>query len=255
MDKKLINKNGYCFKCGGRGFIDKVCDSCGRQPEQKSLNFEFSDDNSDFVKKVNYFGIPEIYQGVIWNSDILKHDKPELEKDYNFQHFLENLNRINNIFSRKTLATKSAIIIAPASFSKMTFAYSCMQRAINNGFTVAPLLDTIEIKRLFWLASENPKYKLYNKIEYDSYVMSDVCFATVTKSSQRSWAYEIIQELIDIRARKGLSTFIISRFDLSEIAQQDKSNSFESLTAINTCDTCKYPAVIRYKSPKRGYDV
>lgn len=68
--------------------------------------------------------------------------------------YLDQLEKINNIFVEKLLPQKSAFIIAPAGYSKMTFAYSCMQRALDAGFSVAPLLDTVELKRVLVLASE-----------------------------------------------------------------------------------------------------
>lgn len=241
-----IDSGGFCFVCGNAGFPDKVCPSCGREPTRKSMNFEFNESNTSFVDKIDSFGIPALYRGVIWDSEILRHDKPELENDFVFDRFVKNLERVNAVFDKGVLTNKSAIIIAPAGFSKMIFAYSCMQRALDKGFTVAPLLDTVELKRLVFLASENPKFKLYKKIDFDSYVMSDICFITVTKSQQRAWAYEIIQEILDLRARKGLGTFIISRYDLSDISQQDKSNSFDALASVDVHDDLKYPAVIRY---------
>ena len=236
----------FCYACGNLGFPDKKCPLCGREPTRKSMNFEFQD-NTDFVKKIDYFGVPDMYRGIIWDGEILRHDKPELENDFVFDRFVKQLEKINAVFDSGLLTSKSAIIIAPAGFSKMTFAYSCMQRALAKGFTVAPLLDTVELKRLIFLAAENPKYTLYRKIEYDEYITSDVCFVTVTKSQQKAWAYETIQEILDLRARKGLGTFIITRYDLDEISQQDKSNSFDALASIDAHDDFKYPAIVRYK--------
>lgn len=242
----LIGQEGYCFQCGNKGFPDKVCPSCKREPTKKSMNYEFKDDVDRFVEKIDAFGIPGKYRGVIWNKDVLLHDKAGKYKDHNFEHFVDQLDKINSLFASGTLSAKSAIIVAPAGFSKMVFTYSCMQRAIDHGFSVAPLLDTIELKRLLFLASERPNYRLYGKIDFDEYLMSDVCFVTVTKLSQRAWAYETIQEIIDLRARKELSTFIVSRFDLTEISQRDVSNSFDAIRSIDVQDTYKYPAVIRY---------
>lgn len=235
----------FCYACGNLGFPDKQCPICGREPTRKSMNFEYQD-NEQFVKKIDYFGIPAAYRGVIWDSEILRHDKPEMQNDFVFDRFVKNLENINAIFDNGILTNKSAIIIAPAGFSKMVFAYSCMQRALDKGFSVAPLLDTVELKRLIFLASENPKYKLYRKIDYDDYVTSDICFVTVTKTQQRAWAYETIQEILDLRARKGLGTFILSRYELSEITQADKSNSFDVFASTDICDDYKYPAIIRY---------
>lgn len=241
----MHSKLDFCYACGNLGFPDKSCPVCGREPTRKSMNFEFQD-NDKFVDKIDVYGVPPMYRGVIWDGNILLHDKPELANNQSFLRFIRNLDKVNAIFDKGILTKQSAIVIAPAGFSKMTFAYSCIQRALDKGFSVAPLLDTVELKRLIFLASENPKYKLYKKIDYDEYVTSDVCFVTVTKSQQHAWAYEIIQEILDLRARKGLGTFVISRFDLSEISQKDRSNSFDALALTDTHDDYKYPAIIRY---------
>lgn len=245
--KKQISENGYCFVCGGNGFNDKDCPSCNKIANNKSLNLDLREDTTEFVAKIDSFGIPGKYRGIVWDAEMLKNTKQGKLNDHNFLRFAEQLQKINNLFVKGLLSPKSAIIIAPAGYSKMTFAYSCMQRALDNGFSVAPLLDTIELKRLLVLASENPIYKLYNTISYDEYLMSDVMFVTVTKMKQRSWAYEVIQEILDRRTRKGLSTFIISRYNLAEMSQRDYSNQFDALASAVSEDSFKYPAVILYE--------
>lgn len=247
MEKKTkLVKDNYCFMCGNHGFPDKVYESCGMEPINKSLNLDHKKDTDSFVTKIDAFGVPDKYRGIVWDSSILKHEHKEKEEDFNFQRFVSQLQKVNNIFADGKLSAKSAIIIAPASYSKMVFAYSCMQRALDHGFTVSPLLDTIELKRLLLLAAENPTYKMYKTISYDDYIMSDIAFVTVTKMRQHEWAFETIQEIIDRRARKGLSTFILSRYDLDEISRRDYSNQFEAMYGTGTEDTFKYPAVIRY---------
>ena len=228
MDKKkLVSKDGWCFKCGGNGFVDKDCPECGRAARVKSMNLEFREDADAFVTETGMRVIPDHYKGIVWSTEMLIGTKPDKEKDYRFLDFVKGLEKINSVFSKGVLSRQSAIIIAPAGYSKMTFAYSCMQRAIDNGFSVAPLLDTVEIKRLLTLAGDNPNYKVCKTMSYDDYIMSDVLFATVTKLAAREWAFEVIQELIDRRARKGLSTFIISRYDLAEISRRITPTSFQ----------------------------
>jgi hypothetical protein len=245
----------YCFECGGNGFPDRNCPSCHKPALNKVKNIEDIEDKDAFIKSVSAISVPEKYIGIFWNSTELEKSHVELlgeqfgiegrGNDWQFVRFIDNLKRVNDAFSDKKLPSKSAIIVAPAGFSKMVFAYSCMQKALSNGFTVAPLLNTIELKRLIVLAAENPRYKLNNCIDFDEYIMSDVCFITVTKMHQREWAYEVIQEIMDIRSRKGLSTFVMSRFDINEISYRDRSNSFDIIKRKGT-DSYKYPAIIRY---------
>lgn len=245
-DKKLV-MDGYCFICGGNGFLHKDCPSCGREARDKSLNLDCREDTAEFVQKVSVAGVPDVYRGIVWDADILKESKPDKHNDYSFINYVKELSAINSVFARGLLPGKSAIIIAPAGYSKMVFAYSCMQHALDNGFSVAPILDTVELKRFLTLAGDNPLYKACNSLNYDEYIMSDVLFVTVTKLPAREWAYQVIQELIDRRARKGLSTFILSRYTLGEISKKDYSNQFSAIATAISSDGFKYPAIIRYR--------
>lgn len=245
----LQGADGYCYKCGNNGFLDQVCPVCGREPQRISLNLEENKDNSEFIKQVSVAGIPPMYQGVFWDDSILKESKAGKETDFAFQRYVEQLAKINDTFAKGLIPQKSAIIIAPAGFSKMIFAYSCLQRALQSGFSIAPILDTVEIKRLLTLAGDNPSYSI-GDVTYDKYIMADVLFATVTKLPAHEWAYQALQELIDRRARKGLSTFILSRYSLAEISKRDYSNQFSVIATATSSDTMKYPAVIRYKELK-----
>lgn len=243
----------HCFTCGGKGFLDKVCPECGREPNQVSLNLD-KKDTTDFVKKINGIMIPNKYHGVLWNKETLELDNASKLSKYNetgytdllFERYTNQLEKINTIFAEGRLPHKSAIIIAPAGYSKITFAYSCMQRALDAGFTVAPLLDTCEVKRALILACENVRYRINNFMTYEEYIMSDVMFVTVTKLYNHTEAYQIIEELLDRRSRKGLSTFILSRFSLAEMSKADKTDSFKAVEKINT-DDMKYPAIIQYR--------
>ena len=77
--------------------------------------------------------------------------------------------------------------------------------------------------------------------------MADVCFITVTKTEYRYDSYSTILEIIDRRARKGLATFIISRFDLKQLARRDYNKQFLAIRDYNGRDNdLKYPAIIQY---------
>jgi hypothetical protein len=243
----LVDESGYCFLCGGIGLDDSECPSCGRKPKKSGISFEDAQNSERFVEKIDRFGVPGPYRGVFWSADVLRKQFPDLDGDLAFQRFVNQLDKVHDVFAKGLLSSKSAIIIAPAGFSKEIFAYSCMQLALDKGLSVAPYLDTVELKRLLVLSGESPGYRLFDKISYDDYVMSDVCFITVTKLPQREWAYNIIQELIDRRSRKGFSTFVISRYSLNEISRRDKSNQFGVISTADSHDTLKYPSVISYR--------
>ncbi len=244
----------HCFTCGGKGFSDRICPECKREPVQESINLDKAENVGEFVKKINNTMIPSKYHGVFWRKETLELDNAAKLSKYNgidyddrlFIRYTDQLEKINAIFADNRIPHKSAIIIAPAGYSKITFAYSCMQRALNAGFTVAPLLDTGEVKRALILASENTRYKINGYLSYDDYIMADVMFVTVTKLYTHNEAYQIIQELIDRRSRKGLSTFILSRFSLAEMSKADRNQSFEAIKKEST-DEFKYPAIIQYR--------
>ena len=61
----------FCYACGNLGFPDKKCPLCGREPTRKSMNFEFQD-NTDFVKKIDCFGVPDMYRGIIWKRSFMQ---------------------------------------------------------------------------------------------------------------------------------------------------------------------------------------
>ena len=247
----------HCFTCGGQGFPDKICPECGREPKNESLNLDKMENTSDFVKKINDTMIPSKYHGVFWKKEALELANSSKLSKYNetgyydrlFQRYTAQLDKINAIYAEGRIPHKSAIIIAPAGYSKVTFAYSCMQRALQAGFTVAPLLDTCEVKRALILACENVRYKINGVLSYEDYIMSDVMFVTVTKLYTHTEAYQIIEELLDRRSRKGLSTFIISRFSLNEMANSDRTGSFKAIEKVCT-DCLKYPAIIQYVEGK-----
>jgi len=243
----IIGEDGYCYVCGGKGFDDRECPSCGRPPRSVGIDFNDAVQTEKFVEKIDRFGVPGQYRGEFWSAEVLRKHFPEKERDFAFQKFVGQLEKVHNVFVRGLLSDKSAIIIAPAGYSKEIFAYSCMQHALNAGLSVAPYLDTIELKRLLVLAGEQPAYRLFGKVGYDDYIMSDVCFVSVTKLPQREWAYNAIQELVGRRGRKGLSTFVISRFNLDEISRRDRSNQFGVISMADSVDDLKYPAVISYR--------
>lgn len=240
----------YCFTCGGKydeRFVDKPCPECNRQYKKSSAVVMEVKPSTEFLNTLKDLAIPDFYQNKVWNKERLKKDNQDIIGDKSFERYVQQLDRIHSIFVDGRLPNKSAIIIAPPRMSKVTWAYSCMQQAVKHNYSVAWLLDTVELKRLLVLAGENPRYKLYDRVDYDSYLMSDVCFITVTKTEYRADSYSTILEIIDRRARKGLSTFIISRFDLKQLSRRDYDKHFTAIKDFNGHDNdLKYPVIVQY---------
>lgn len=240
----------FCYTCGGEydiRYVDKPCPECGRQYKTGSTINVIQEEKSEILTSVEDIKVPAQYVGVLWNKEQLLKDNESNVTDLWFSRYCEQLQKIHDTFMDGRLPNKSGIIIAPPRMSKITWAYSCMQAAITHGFSVNCLLDTVELKRLVVLAGTNPKYKLYNEIDYDSYMMADVCFITVSKTESRYEAYSVILEILDRRSRKGLSTFIISRYDLKQLSKWDYDNNFIKIKDDRGHENdLKYPVIVQY---------
>ena len=243
--------------------VDKVCPECGHAPagsdsklsQMSSFSQVKANTETTLVEEGSAEIVQPAYKGIFWNRRILENDNTEklpekfdIAGRYNdrlFVRFLDQLTKIDGIFKEGGIPNKSVYIIAPPGYSKTVFAYSCMQHALANGYSVAPLIDTIELKRLLVLASEKLDYKLYGRFSYDDYMSSDVVFVTVTHTYYRYDAYSVLDELINRRARLGLATFILSRYSLKTLYKWD------SLKNSSSKDGRKYPSVVAYVEPRQ----
>lgn len=235
----------HCYTCGGHGFKSKDCPECGRKAISMNLHKE-PEKAKTLITSAKNILIPQEYIGVEWSRSKMEHTHMEDMKDPMFKRFLDNLEKMHAIFASGKLSSKSAVIIAPPQYGKVTFAYSCMQFALLHNFKVASLLDTQEVKRLITLAAERPKEQ-YLGISYEDYINSDVVFITVTKTTYRNSAYQVIQEMLDKRSRRGLATFFISRYNLATLSLWDSTNTFGFIKDYNgTENSLKYPAILNY---------
>jgi len=243
-----------CIECGGQGLEGEPCPDCGKQKGTMALTSMTGNQLQSFVSRATYLGVPEHYIGIEWTPETFWRTKPaDASKDLNLVKYIKNLEKVHDVFANKMVYGESLIILAPSTFSKVTFAYSCMQLAMAAGHDVAPLLDTTEAKRLMVLASENPNYKLYHRkgsagLDYDSWLMSTVMFITVTKTEYNKEASLIMRELLDRRSRKGLSTFFLTEFGMDVLTAKDTSNAFARHSSLErgTFDKRKYPSMIHY---------
>ena len=232
-----------CGRCGGVNTSNKICLECGCTPCKNSM-VSGEQDVSAIVPKLEELRIPKSYLGKSWNMGMFWSSHAAKQSDKLVHIFANQMDKVHNIFAGGGLPQKSALFIAPAGYSKMLWAYSCMQYAVTNQYSVAPMLDTLEIKRLLILSSERPTVRVMN-IDYDEYIESDVLFFTVTKTEQRKNSASIIAELLDKRARRGKGVIGLSRTSVYEMAQWDSLNFFAPLMEpVDPADTFKMPAIV-----------
>lgn len=235
----------HCFTCGGHGFLDHDCPECGMKAKKNNI-LQIKEKTASIIDTAKNIQIPSCYMGVTWSLDKLRRSHSESLNDLTFIKYCEQLDKIHTIFASGRIPSRSVIVVAPQQHSKMIWAYSCMQMAIRAGLTVAPIFDTLEVKRLVVLAAERPK-QVYLGINFEDYLNSDVVFITVTKTAYREEAYAVIEDMLDKRTRRGLPTFFISRYNLDTLSKRDYSGDFSLIRDIHgTENDLKYPTIIQY---------
>lgn len=244
-------KEERCFRCGGKfdeRYVNEPCPECNRQykvDNEFNLEVLVKQDNK-FLNTIKNLEIPKEYHGITWDRTVLDNDKSEDKSIRAYKGFVEQLDRVHRMFENGLIPPKSALVIAPIGYSKVTWAYSCMQQAVASGFSVAPLLDTVELKRLFILSSDKPNFKMFG-LTYEDYIEKDICFVTVTKSEYVGNSWQTILDILDKRSRKGLPTFIISRYGVDAISKWDYDGQFKVLLEQGGFrNSLKYPAIISY---------
>lgn len=219
-----------CVVCGGFG-KEGGCPRCGSSPhtfaieERKKLNVPLD-------------LIPQPYQGLLW-------EKPESTSSLVFNDFDDKLERVHKEFLSGRLPKFSMFIASPPKGNKHVFAYSCMQSAVVQQFTIAPLLRTSDWRRLYKISQMNPFYKLYEKYTWDSLIVKDVLFLSVDHSDDRFDVITLLKDILDIRAGFCKPTFIISDYKLNSLVPRWGDSSYGTIYNPDTKrDYYRYPVVL-----------
>lgn len=238
-----------CFECGDYGMdLPNGCPKCGKKKEN-SIELDSFKQPEKFITKCQFNLIPDEYIGIKWDKNYLLVDHEDLENNINFGRYLEQCQKFHEIFENGQIVNKSFYIYSPPSFGKDILAFSCMQFAQKVGRTVAPFLDTMDVKRLLVLGAENPKYKILGRIDYDSYLTSEVVFVTVTKTTYLKEAYTTILELLSKRSRLGLPTYIVSEYSIEDLSKDSPDFSRNKFLNVSVnVNSLKYPAVVGFNS-------
>lgn len=236
-----------CIKCGDYG-ISGGCPKCGKDTRNK-IDLAPMREVESFVNKCDDNFIPHKFIGIQWKKSLVEVDQERHSSNPNFKRFLANCEKLHDSFVNGNPLASSVYLFSPPRFGKEYLVYSCMQLALDGGLTIAPYLDTIELKRLLILGGENPTYKLYGRINYDDYMMSDVVFVKVTHTAYLKDAYKVLLELVSRRSRLGKPTYIISEITLKELTHKVDSyiaNVWSEVSAVGL-NKLKYPAVIGFR--------
>lgn len=236
-----MSKPVTCYTCSGVG-IKGGCPECGK--DLKEITKIFSDIPSDST--INSGKIPEEYINMAFEGIKLIDSHKQLEFNDKFQRYVNQLEKVLQIFESGKIPNQSAIFIADRGFGKRIFAYNCLKFAARNGYSICPIIDNTELKRLSIISSDNYKSSyLYNKLSIDEILTSDVLFITVDCDNYGT-ALRTIESIMDKRCRFNKPTFVISRFSLSQMSVFDKDSEYISLIE-NTrqVNNKKYPVIIK----------
>jgi hypothetical protein len=230
-----------CTRCGGFG-EDLGCPECGKKTDE--LYFSDVAEERKFISLSENIVIPAEFNFMTWNKDMLISSKSFLDCDTGFLNYANGLDKLHQMFVDGKLSAKSCIIVSPVNFSKTIFGYSCMQFGLRHKLSVAPMLDTLEVRRLMMLCAVNEKYRLYNRIDYDRYMTSVVCFIKVTYTEEKNFSSATIRELMDRRARIGLPTYVLSECPVEQLSSKYDVNMLSVMNVEET--SARRPVLIQY---------
>ena len=220
-----------CHVCGGLG-KEGGCPKCGLTPRARAAVKTMHLDVPVDV-------IPVTYQGKLW-SHVTEEGASLVFKDFD-----EKLERVSQEFLAGRVPKFSMFIGAPAKYGKHAFAYSCMQTALVQSFSVAPLFTTSDWRRLYRVSQMNPFYKMYDKYKWDDLIAKDVVFLSVDHSDDRYDVIGLLKDILDTRATFGRPTFILSDYKLVELVPQWGKESYNSIYNPDPSrDFYRYPVII-----------
>ena len=243
----MSNKKIVCKQCRDRG-LKGGCPRCGKVLEDIPVTILQNKDGvvtDDMVIAT----IPIYYRGNVWNKNIVIDAHKELDGKNAFDKFVSQLDKIHNIFVDGKIPNKSAIIIAPRTFSKQTWANSCIQFGMKSGHKMMPVMSSNLIKRSMANMIEKPNNKFLENLGYnlEDILTADCLFVTIDSGWQHESAYAIIDEVMCMRSGFDRPTIFLSRFSIEELTKRDYNGTFNSaISASDDVNRLRYPAVIQY---------
>lgn len=227
-----------CLTCRDQGLVNG-CPACGKilviDKPQIQLTTEILDKAA----------IPEFYKSNRWSKQVLLNAHKDCLAVSVLEKYAETLDRMYKIFASGKIPNKSCIIIASHCMGKMIWAYSCMQEALKYRYSVVPILDNTQYKRINLLSSDRMFSKaLKQDYTIEDYNEADVMFMTIDPDNFQG-SYRTVESVLSKRSRAGKPTFILSRYSIEQMSLIDYSHTFSStVTAKAEQDRNKYVLVI-----------
>lgn len=221
-----------CSVCGNLGKEDG-CPKCGMTPRALSVNKMLTLDIPADV-------IPIPYQGKLWDRPIAQ------DISLKFKEFDSALERVVQEFHKGRIPYFSMFIAAPPKYGKQGFAYACMQLALVQKFSIAPLFSTADWRRLYRVSQVNPFYKLFGQYQWDDLVSRDVVFITLDHSDERFDVIGLMKDILDVRSRLGKSTFFVSDYKLEDLVRTWGGDDYNLIfNSDPERDFARYPVIIQ----------
>ena len=220
-----------CYVCNSQG-KEGGCPKCGLTPRAvNQIQVMKLDVGSDII--------PKAYHGKMWEKPVGT-DLPAQFKEVDV-----SMEKVYNSFLKGKIPSFSLFLASPPKTGKNTFAYSCMQTALAQNFSVAPLLSTSDWRRLLKVSQMNPFYKLYGRYQWDKLICTDVVFMFVDHSDDHHDDIPLLKSVMDARAAFDLSTFIISDYKLTDLVPSWNSEVYTTIYNPDTQrDYLRYPFIL-----------
>lgn len=245
MENKI--KKVGCKRCRDLG-LEGGCPKCGKVKQFIPVtNLQTHDGLMDSNDKV-IGSIPKYYIGLVWNKNELVSTHKEMDGKNKFNIYVEQLDKVHNIFIDGKVPNKSAIIIAPRKFSKQIWANSCIQFGMESGHKMLPVMSSNILKRTMALMTDRPRNNYLETLGYniEDIITCDCLFVSIDGGWQRQSAYSLIDELIGMRAQFDRPTIFLSRYPIDELTKMDYGKTFNSIfDADSTVNRLRYPILIQ----------
>lgn len=227
-----------CLTCRNQGMVGG-CPTCGMEIMLDKPVLNVTEDNLEEV------AIPQFYQRNTWSKKTFLESHMGDRAGALVERYAESLDRIHNIFCSGKIPDKSCIVVAQHGMGKMVWAYSCIQTAMSHGYSVVPILDNTQYKRLNIISSDRISSKiLKQKYTIEDYNTADVMFLTIDPDNFQG-SYRTVESLLSKRSRNGKSTFILSRYSVEQMSLLDYSATFRKTIEANVSqDRNKYVVII-----------